>query len=69
MIPEYPSIMLPLLQHISDGIKHKMRNITNELAEKLGITEEEQKELLPSGVAPVFYNRINLVWTDAHHNR
>lgn len=57
MIPDYQSIMLPLLEHISDGKEHKMRNVTEELAIKFGVTEEEQKELLPSGAAPVFYNR------------
>ncbi len=57
MIPDYQSIMLPLLEFISDGKEHKMRNVTDELAIKLGVTEEEQKEMLPSGVAPVFYNR------------
>ncbi len=56
-IPDYQSIMLPLLEFISDSKEHKMRNVTDELALKLGVTEEEQKELLPSGVAPVFYNR------------
>lgn len=57
MIPDYQSIMLPLLEFISDSKEYKMRNVTDELAIKLGVTEEEQKELLPSGVAPVFYNR------------
>jgi len=57
MIPDYQSIMLPLLEFISDGKEYKMRNVTDELAIKFGVTEEEQKQLLPSGVAPVFYNR------------
>jgi len=57
MIPDYQSIMLPLLEFISDGKEYKMRNVTDELAIKFRVTEEEQKELLPSGVAPVFYNR------------
>lgn len=34
-----------------------MRNVTDGLAKQLGVTEEEKKELLPSGAAPVFYNR------------
>lgn len=34
-----------------------MRDVTDRLAEQLGVTEEERKELLPSGAAPVFYNR------------
>jgi restriction system protein len=49
--------MLPLLEFIADGKEYKMRNVTDELAIKFGVTEEEQKELLPSGAAPVFYNR------------
>lgn len=57
MIPDYQSIMLPLLEFIKDGKEYKMRNVTDELALKFGVSEEEQKELLPSGVAPVFYNR------------
>jgi restriction system protein len=34
-----------------------MRDLTDQLAEELGVTEDEKKELLPSGAAPVFYNR------------
>ena len=56
-LPDYQSIMLPLLECIADSKEHKMRNVTDQLAVRLGVTEEEQKELLPSGVAPVFYNR------------
>ena len=57
MIPDYQSIMLPLLRYISDSKEHKMRNVTDGLADQLGVTEDERKELLPSGAAPVFYNR------------
>ena len=57
MIPDYQSIMLPLLRLISDSKEHKMRDVTDKLAEQLNVTEDERKELLPSGAAPVFYNR------------
>ncbi len=57
MIPDYQSIMLPLLKYISDGKEYKMRDVTDELAIQLGVSEDERKELLPSGAAPVFYNR------------
>lgn len=57
MIPDYQSIMLPLLRYISDSKEHRMRDVTDGLAKQLGVTEEEKKELLPSGAAPVFYNR------------
>lgn len=57
MIPDYQSIMLPLLRYIADNREHKMRDVTDGLAKQLGVTEDEEKELLPSGAAPVFYNR------------
>jgi restriction system protein len=57
MIPDYQSIMLPLLKYLADNKEHKMRDVTDGLAKQLGVTEDEQKELLPSGAAPVFYNR------------
>lgn len=57
MIPDYQSIMLPLLQYIADNREHKMRDVTDELAKQLGVSDEERKELLPSGAAPIFYNR------------
>ena len=49
--------MLPLLRFVSDDREHRMRDVTDELARQLGVTEDERKELLPSGAAPVFYNR------------
>ncbi|RYE43397.1 MAG: restriction endonuclease [Sphingobacteriales bacterium] len=57
MIPDYQAIMLPLLTFISDGKEYKMRDVTDGLALQLGVSEDEQKELLPSGAAPIFYNR------------
>ncbi len=57
MIPDYQSLMLPLLEYISDGKEYRMRDVTDALAVRFSVTEDEQKELLPSGAAPVFYNR------------
>jgi len=41
MIPDYQSIILPLLEFIADGKEYKMRNVTDELAIKFGVKEEE----------------------------
>lgn len=57
MIPDYQSIMLPLLRHVSDNGEHKVRDIVEGLAKQFGLTEDERKELLPSGTAPIFDNR------------
>ena len=58
MIPDYQSIMLPLLRHVSDKEEYKFRDIIEGLANKFGLTDEERKELLPSGIQPIFQNRV-----------
>jgi len=58
MIPDYQSIMLPLLKEISDKGVYKNRTLINRLADFYNLSEEEQKELLPSGQQPVFDNRV-----------
>ena len=57
-IPDYQSVMLPLLKVAADGADHHIRAAINQLAEQFGLTEEERKELLPSGVDGVFDNRV-----------
>ena len=58
MIPDYQSIMLPLLKLISDKQEHKFRDIIEELAKQFKLTNDERKELLPSGQQPTFDNRV-----------
>jgi len=50
--------MLPLLKVAADGKEHHVRDAINTLAKQFGLTEEERKALLPSGVDRVFDNRI-----------
>jgi restriction system protein len=57
-IPDYQSIMLPLLKYFSDKKEHSIREIIDALSEKFGLTTEEKKKLLPSGRQTVFYNRV-----------
>lgn len=57
-IPDYQAVMLPLLKIAADGKEHQIQDATNALAEQFGLTDEERKELLPSGVDRVFRNRI-----------
>lgn len=58
MIPDYQTIMLPLLKFAGDGREHHIREAINYLAEKFGLSEEERKLLLPSGQEYVFDNRV-----------
>jgi restriction system protein len=58
MIPDYQSLMLPLLRLVADKQEHRYRDIIEELATEFKITEEERKELLASGNQAIFDNRV-----------
>jgi restriction system protein len=57
-IPDYQTIMLPLLKFLADGQVHAKREAVQHLAEEFKLSGEERKELLPSGKQPVFGNRV-----------
>jgi restriction system protein len=57
-IPDYQSIMLPLLQFAGDGKEHSLRETIEALADEFDLTEEERKGLLPSGQQATFDNRV-----------
>lgn len=58
MIPDYQSIMLPLLTILSDNQEHKFRDLIEELSVVFNLKDEERKELLPSGTQSIFDNRV-----------
>ena len=58
MIPDYQSLMLPLMKLVSDGQEHKYRDLIEKLAIEFQITDEERKELLASGNQAIFDNRV-----------
>ena len=57
-IPDYQSIMLPLLRFAADGNEHSLRESIEGLSEQFGLTDAEKNELLPSGQQPRFDNRV-----------
>jgi restriction system protein len=57
-IPDFQSIMLPLLKYLGDGKEHHIRDTIEGLALEFGLTPEERKELLPSGQQYIFDNRV-----------
>lgn len=56
-IPDFQSIMLPLLEFASDKKEHSLKEAVEKLAKKFNLTEEEKREMLPSKRAFLFYNR------------
>jgi restriction endonuclease Mrr len=63
-IPDFQSIMVPLLEAHLDGQEHRNRDLVKALADRFGLTEKEQREMLPSGRAKLFDNRVG--WAKTH---
>jgi restriction system protein len=57
-IPDYQSLMLPVLKLAGDGQEHSLRQAIETLADQFQLTEEERRQLLPSGRQPAFDNRV-----------
>ena len=63
-IPDFQTLMLPLLAHLSDGKEHPNQETLKNLAEHFRLTDQELTQLLPSGLQPLFTNRI--AWAKSH---
>lgn len=57
-IPDFQSIMLPLLKIAADDQEHSLRDTIGILADKFGLTTEELGQWLPSGQQTIFDNRV-----------
>ncbi len=57
-IPDYQTIMLPLLRIVSDRQEHSFPTVVDSLAEEFKLTDSERRELLPSGGQFIFDNRV-----------
>lgn len=66
-IPDYKSFFLKFLQYASDQQEHSLRETINHLIDEFGFTEEEQKQLLPSGNQTYIENRIG--WARTYLNK
>ena len=58
-IPNYQSIMLPLLELAGDGETRHVRKVIELLAQRFTLTDDERRELVPSGQQPRFQNRVS----------
>ncbi len=57
-VPEYQSLMLPVLSLASEG-EVRVGDAVERLAGELGLSDEDREELLPSGKQTVFANRVH----------
>ncbi len=56
-VPDFQSFFKPLLDFAADGKEHSMQEARDAIARVMSLSEEEMKELLPSGVQRKFDNR------------
>lgn len=57
-IPDYQSAMLPLLRLASDGRVWRARDAYEAIGDEFDVSEEERRELIPSGRQPLLHNRV-----------
>lgn len=57
-IPDFQSVMRPMLVAVSDGQQHKLPDVMDAVCQHFQLTEEERAERLPSGKQTVIKNRI-----------
>jgi len=56
-VPDFQTIMLPLLRNAADGKERTSADARETLAKEFGLSEEEKNQLLPSGRQSRFANR------------
>jgi restriction system protein len=66
-IPDFQTLMLPLLRIAADGAEHSLAESRSPLADQFGLTDDERAELLPSGQQPRFNNRV--AWAKVYLER
>lgn len=63
-IPDFQTVMRPLLLAHADGKERLNRELVALLADHFGLSEDERREMLPSGGARLLDNRVG--WAKAH---
>lgn len=58
-IPKFDEMYRPLLECLKDGMEHNFKDVKEIVASRLGITADERMELIKSGKAPKFDDRIS----------
>ena len=63
-IPDFQTLMRPLLELHADGQEKTQEELRRALTERFELTEEELAERIPSGTARTFVNRV--AWASTH---
>jgi restriction system protein len=64
MIPDYQSVMLPILKILGDNKPYSVKALFNLVAKEFKLTDEELKLLMPNGRTTLFKSRV--YWANSH---
>ena len=59
MIPDFQSIMLPLMQHIADGNEHSLTETIDALALHFKLSDDDLNQYYPNQNQKIFHNRVS----------
>src|SRR5512132_2269226 len=63
-VPDFQSMMRPVLRLHADGLPHTSADVRDNVAQVLGVTEEDRQVPLPSGRMTRYANRV--AWAVTH---
>ena len=58
-VPDFQSLMLPVLRALADGKSTSLRVVRKRVASARGLTDEDLREMLPSGRQSAFTSRVS----------
>lgn len=64
MVPDFQSLMLPLLRLLGDKQIHKSSDLVTQIADHFKLSDEDRNEMLPSGTQLKLTNRVH--WAISH---
>src|SRR5262245_58605123 len=63
-VPDFQTLMLPLLKLAADGQEHTLAEAIERLAQEFQLSQEDRRELLPSGKQMRLNNRVG--WSSTY---
>lgn len=62
-IPDFQSLMRPVLAHLGDGETRRSRDVKDAMADQFDLSEDERAQMLPSGRQRTMDNRVGWALT------
>jgi restriction system protein len=63
VIPDFQTLMRPVLAHLSDGTPRRSRDVKDAMADQFNLSDADRAELLPSGRQRTIDNRVGWALT------